>query len=155
MALATLVGWLVIAGSCVRSLPQILRILKNRRWADGRVGGCLPEGPGSAGGALGRRDTCCRCRRQIPAPTATGCAPRLLRCHSHCSVRGLSLTSFLSETAAYGISLAYNTHFNYPFSTWGDTAMCWLQNVAIVGLILLHGCGVLPPPAGLAIQQTR
>lgn len=29
---AVLVGWLVIAGSCIRSLPQILRILKNNRW---------------------------------------------------------------------------------------------------------------------------
>lgn len=29
--LAVVVGWLVIAGSCIRSLPQILRILKNKR----------------------------------------------------------------------------------------------------------------------------
>lgn len=29
--LAVVVGWLVIAGSCIRSLPQILRILKNNR----------------------------------------------------------------------------------------------------------------------------
>ena len=32
---AVLVGWLVIAGSCIRSLPQILRILKNNRWVLG------------------------------------------------------------------------------------------------------------------------
>lgn len=31
--LAVLVGWLVVAGSCIRSLPQILRILRNRRCA--------------------------------------------------------------------------------------------------------------------------
>ena len=30
-ALAVLVGWIVIAGSCIRSLPQIIRILKNKR----------------------------------------------------------------------------------------------------------------------------
>lgn len=29
--LAVAVGWLVIAGSCIRSLPQILRILRNKR----------------------------------------------------------------------------------------------------------------------------
>ena len=80
---------------------------------------------------------------------------------------GLSLTSFVSELAAYTITVAYNLQFGYPFSTFGDTgeaatyrrlsapplhaagcgssisarsaplcaAICWLQNVAIVGLI--------------------
>lgn len=78
---AVIVGWLVIAGSTVRSLPQIVRILRSK------------------------------------------------------SVQGLSLTSFLSELVAYTITVRYNIMHSYPFSTYGDTAICWVQNVAIVALI--------------------
>lgn len=56
-----------------------------------------------------------------------------------CSVEGLSLTSFASEACCYGVQVAYNVANRYPFSTFGDTAMCWLQNVAIIGLIFVHG----------------
>ncbi|KAI7842633.1 hypothetical protein COHA_003737 [Chlorella ohadii] len=83
--LAVVVGWLVIAGSCIRSLPQILRILKNK------------------------------------------------------SVRGLSLTSFSSELFCYMVSVAYNVTHGYAFSTFGDTAICALQNAAIIGLIFRLG----------------
>jgi mannose-P-dolichol utilization defect protein 1 len=78
---AIVIGWLVIVGSTIRSLPQIIRILKNK------------------------------------------------------SVKGLSLTSFISELIAYTITVRYNLTHNYPFSTYGDTAICWVQNVGIVGLI--------------------
>lgn len=83
--LAVVVGWLVIAGSCIRSLPQILRILKNN------------------------------------------------------SVQGLSLTSFSSELLCYIITVAYNLANGYAFSTFGDTAICALQNVVIVALIFRLG----------------
>lgn len=33
--MAEVIGWLVIAGSCVRSLPQIVRIIKNKRYKAG------------------------------------------------------------------------------------------------------------------------
>ncbi|KAI3437898.1 hypothetical protein D9Q98_000343 [Chlorella vulgaris] len=84
-ASAVAVGWLVIAGSCIRSLPQILRILKNK------------------------------------------------------SVQGLSLTSFSSELFCYAVSVAYNLRNGYAFSTFGDTAICAVQNVAIIGLIFRLG----------------
>ncbi|PSC70826.1 Mannose-P-dolichol utilization defect 1 [Micractinium conductrix] len=84
-SLAVLVGWLVIAGSCIRSLPQILRILRNN------------------------------------------------------SVRGLSLTSFSSELFCYMVSVSYNIANGYAFSTFGDTAICALQNVAIIGFIFKMG----------------
>ncbi|KAL4420223.1 hypothetical protein ABPG77_011047 [Micractinium sp. CCAP 211/92] len=83
--LAVVVGWLVIAGSCIRSLPQILRILKNN------------------------------------------------------SVKGLSLTSFSSELLCYIITVAYNLANGYAFSTFGDTAICAVQNVIIVALIFRLG----------------
>lgn len=59
-----------------------------------------------------------------------------------CSVAGLSTTSFLSELAAYIITVAYNMRFQYPFSTWGDTFMSALQHAILVGLIFHHNRGI-------------
>ena len=71
-AIAVVIGWLVIAGSCVRSLPQILRILKNRRWgqagsrlwrdAQSKPPGCLQPSPPLPRLALS-------CRPLPPTPT--------------------------------------------------------------------------------------
>lgn len=76
---ASVVGWLVILGSCVRSLPQILRIARNK------------------------------------------------------SAAGLSISSFVSELAAYVITTAYNYRNGYPFSTWGDVLIVSVQH----GLLIL------------------
>jgi hypothetical protein len=43
--------------------------------------------------------------------------------------------SFVSELVVYTITVAYNLAFAYPFSTYGDIAACWLQNIVVVGLI--------------------
>jgi len=66
-------------GSCVRSLPQILRIARNK------------------------------------------------------SAAGLSISSFVSELAAYVITTAYNYRNGYPFSTWGDVLIVSVQH----GLLIL------------------
>jgi mannose-P-dolichol utilization defect protein 1 len=64
--------------------------------------------------------------------------PNLLRSARRtngCSVRGLSLTSFISELSAYLIAVAYNARFGYAFSTWGDTLMSALQHSMLVALV--------------------
>ena len=81
---AQIVGWVVIAGSCVRSVPQILRITKSK------------------------------------------------------SVEGISLLSFSSELAAFLITIAYNVHFAYPLSTWGETLTNAVQHAILVGLIFFY-----------------
>ncbi|KAL0022257.1 hypothetical protein WJX77_010913 [Trebouxia sp. C0004] len=79
---ATLLGYAVLAGSCVRSFPQILRMGKNK------------------------------------------------------SAQGVSLTSNIAELVAYTITVAYNLHLAYPFSSYGEIVACWLQDIVIIGLIL-------------------
>ncbi|CAK0740472.1 hypothetical protein CVIRNUC_001253 [Coccomyxa viridis] len=78
---ATVLGYCVVLGSTTRSVPQILRILRNK------------------------------------------------------SADGLSLAAQYSELIAYSITLAYNLRHRYPFSTYGDTAACWLQDIILVLLI--------------------
>lgn len=80
--LATGTGYCVLIGSIFRSVPQIIRIVKNK------------------------------------------------------SVEGLSLTSFVSELVAYTIIWAYNFNLGYPFSSYGEIVACWIQDIALVGLVL-------------------
>ena len=54
-------------------------------------------------------------------------------------MEGLSLTSFATELGVFTVSVAYNAAHRYPFSTYGDTAICWVQSVAILGLMFVHG----------------
>jgi hypothetical protein len=52
-----------------------------------------------------------------------------------CSADGVSLAATWAELVAYSITVAYNLERGYPFSTWGDTLSCWLQDVVLVLLI--------------------
>lgn len=90
-ACANFLGWGVLVGSCLRSVPQIMRIWKKQ------------------------------------------------------SVQGISLLSNLTEMAAYTVIVGYNLSHRYPFSTFGDTAMCLLQDVVLLGLFVKFGN--LPAPA--------
>lgn len=58
---------------------------------------------------------------------------KLLRARS---AAGVSFTSYLLETAAYLITLAYNVRSGFPFSTYGETACIVVQNVVIAVLVL-------------------
>ena len=69
------------------------------------------------------------------------------------SSAGISFLSYLLETAAYLISLAYNVRQGFPFSTYGETALIAVQNVAIASLVLQYsgkGAGAAVFIAGLA-----
>ena len=62
--------------------------------------------------------------------------PQLLKILNSKSVEGLSFPSYLLETSAFAISLAYSARNGFPFSTYGENALVAAQNVVIAALIL-------------------
>lgn len=62
--------------------------------------------------------------------------PQILKLVNSQSAAGISFLSYLLETAAYIITLAYNFRNGFPFSTYGETALIMGQNVVISVLIL-------------------
>lgn len=64
--------------------------------------------------------------------------PQILKLVNSQSAEGVSFLSYLLETVAYLITLAYNYHNGFPFSTYGETALILAQNVVISVLILRY-----------------
>lgn len=62
--------------------------------------------------------------------------PQILKLISSQSAQGISFLSYLLETVAYIITLAYNFRNGFPFSTYGETALILAQNIVICVLIL-------------------
>ncbi|EJT73911.1 mannose-P-dolichol utilization defect 1 protein [Gaeumannomyces tritici R3-111a-1] len=73
--------------------------------------------------------------------------PQILKLVGSRSASGVSFLSYLLETTAYIISLAYNFRNGFPFSTYGETALILAQNVVISLLVLNYsgraGAGAL------------
>ena len=79
--------------------------------------------------------------------------PQLLKLLNSQSAEGVSFLSYLLETSSYMISLAYNVRNQFPFSTYGETALISIQNVAISVLVLQYsgkGAAAAVFVAGLA-----
>ncbi|KAH7406214.1 hypothetical protein DE146DRAFT_436571 [Phaeosphaeria sp. MPI-PUGE-AT-0046c] len=64
--------------------------------------------------------------------------PQLLKLINSQSAEGLSFLSYLLESGAYLISLSYNVRHGFPFSTYGETALILIQNIAIASLVLKY-----------------
>ena len=62
--------------------------------------------------------------------------PQIIKLLQSKSASGVSFLSYVLETAAYLISLAYNIRNGFPFSTFGETALIVGQNVIISVLVL-------------------
>ncbi|KAF2140955.1 uncharacterized protein K452DRAFT_327245 [Aplosporella prunicola CBS 121167] len=62
--------------------------------------------------------------------------PQLIKLVNSRSAAGISFLSYVLETSSYLISLAYNVRQGFPFSTFGETALIAVQNVAIAALVL-------------------
>ncbi|KAM0669833.1 hypothetical protein ACQRIT_002272 [Beauveria bassiana] len=62
--------------------------------------------------------------------------PQILKLVSARSADGVSFLSYVLETSAYLITLAYNYRNGFPFSTYGETALILAQNVVISVLLL-------------------
>jgi mannose-P-dolichol utilization defect protein 1 len=78
--------------------------------------------------------------------------PQLLKLLNSQSAEGLSFLAYLLESGSYLISLAYNVRRGFPFSTFGETALILVQNIAIASLVLKYsgrGLGVAAWVGGL------
>jgi mannose-P-dolichol utilization defect 1 len=64
--------------------------------------------------------------------------PQILKISRSQSAEGLSFLSYLLETIAYTIGLAYNVRSGFPFSTFGETVFIVVQNVVITFMILKY-----------------
>ncbi|KAJ6790283.1 hypothetical protein PWT90_07514 [Aphanocladium album] len=62
--------------------------------------------------------------------------PQILKLVGSQSADGVSFLSYVLETSAYLITLAYNFRNEFPFSTYGETALILGQNIIISVLIL-------------------
>lgn len=72
----------------------------------------------------------------IVAASAIVKVPQILKLVRSQSAEGVSFLSYLLETGAFLISLAYNVRNGFPFSTYGETALITVQNVVIAVLLL-------------------
>ena len=62
--------------------------------------------------------------------------PQILKLLSSKSAAGVSFLAYLLETSAVLVALAYNFRNEFPFSTYGETAMIAVQNIIISTLVL-------------------
>lgn len=64
--------------------------------------------------------------------------PQLLKLLNSQSAAGISFLSYALETLSYLVTLVYNIRNGFPFSTYGETALIAIQNVAIAVLVLKY-----------------
>lgn len=64
--------------------------------------------------------------------------PQIIKLVRSKSAEGVSFLSYLLETVAYLITLAYNYRNGFPFSTYGETALILVQNLIISTLLLRY-----------------
>jgi mannose-P-dolichol utilization defect protein 1 len=76
--------------------------------------------------------------------------PQIYNIISSKSVRGVSLTSYLLDTASQLIVVAYNVRQLFPFNTYGESAFLTIQNVVIILLLLAYSRGSAKLPKALA-----
>jgi len=62
--------------------------------------------------------------------------PQIIKIVQARTAKGVSVSSYLLETLACVISLAYNIRQNNPISTYGETFFVTIQNLIILGLML-------------------
>ncbi|KAF9187252.1 hypothetical protein BGZ51_001449 [Haplosporangium sp. Z 767] len=62
--------------------------------------------------------------------------PQIIKIVQAHSAKGVSASSYMLETLACVISLAYNVRQNNPISTYGETFFVTIQNMIILGLML-------------------
>lgn len=66
--------------------------------------------------------------------------PQILKILRSGSARGISLASYLLDTASLAIVVAYNMRQKFSFSTYGENVFLTIQNIVImcvIGLVSL------------------
>jgi mannose-P-dolichol utilization defect protein 1 len=64
--------------------------------------------------------------------------PQISKLVASKSAAGVSFLSYLLETSAFLISLAYNFRSGFPFTAYGETALLMVQNVVVAVLVLQY-----------------
>jgi len=67
--------------------------------------------------------------------------PQIVKVFSSRSARGLSLSSYLLDTASTAIAVAYNARNAFSFSSYGELVFLLAQNAVIIALIVLYRPG--------------
>ncbi|GAA5828787.1 hypothetical protein JCM3766R1_003820 [Sporobolomyces carnicolor] len=67
--------------------------------------------------------------------------PQILTVLSAKSARGLSLSSYVLDTAATAITVAYNVRNGFPLSTYGEMVFLLAQNAILIALIISYTPG--------------
>ncbi|KAJ9198874.1 hypothetical protein DTO164E3_4964 [Paecilomyces variotii] len=65
--------------------------------------------------------------------------PQILKLIESGSSAGVSFVSYALETASLLITLSYSVRQNFPFSTFGETALIMIQDVVVGVLVLIFG----------------
>ncbi|KAK9462056.1 uncharacterized protein V1516DRAFT_673628 [Lipomyces oligophaga] len=82
--------------------------------------------------------------------------PQIIKLINAQSAVGVSIIGTVLEAASYLIMFAYAVRFGFPFSTYGEQSFLFVQDVAIVILLLVYSSkqtlafGVLPVVAGIS-----
>ncbi|SCV70310.1 BQ2448_1704 [Microbotryum intermedium] len=71
--------------------------------------------------------------------------PQIIKIINARSARGLSLSSYLLDTASTAIVVAYNVRNSFPWSTYGENVFLLAQNVVIIGLVVLYSAEPTAP----------
>ena len=74
--------------------------------------------------------------------------PQILKILTSKSAQGISLASYLLESTSFLIALAYNIRNQFPFSTYGETALILMQDIVITVLICAYARPANPAVAG-------
>lgn len=80
--------------------------------------------------------------------------PQILKIVRGRSARGLSLASYLLDSASLGITVAYNVRLEFPWSTYGENCFLLVQNVRFFpSLITPHACS--PSRLSISLRAMR
>ncbi|GAA5883240.1 hypothetical protein JCM1840_005035 [Sporobolomyces johnsonii] len=64
--------------------------------------------------------------------------PQIIKVLRSSSARGLSLSSYVLDTVATGITVAYNLRNGFPWSTYGEMVFLLVQNAILIVLISVY-----------------
>ncbi|CAH7671542.1 hypothetical protein PPACK8108_LOCUS6953 [Phakopsora pachyrhizi] len=64
--------------------------------------------------------------------------PQIIKIIRSRSARGLSLISFLLDTSALIIIVGYNYRHEFPITTYGESFLLFVQNIAVISLIIIY-----------------
>ncbi|KAK4052696.1 hypothetical protein OIV83_001983 [Microbotryomycetes sp. JL201] len=71
--------------------------------------------------------------------------PQIVKIVRAKSARGLSLTSYLLDSASTAVYVAYNVRHAFPWSTYGETVFLLIQNAVIIALIVIYSTSSTVP----------